>query len=700
MPFKPHKKRSPIHKKFQTSSRPATPTPADTTIPSASVQSLPLERLGLVPSTDTQANTSPGRVRSLLRTWYGAVKGIFSRSGSPASRQDDMTPKLTHSEAELGQMQSDFATDTDEVPSPRVAQFAPNEKSTGRNNDAADAGATSPEADEEARCTNATAQQDDMPLTLPQSHFELGQVQCASTTGAEDIPGPRVDEMPTGRNNHAAGATSPDVGIETRRIKAAIAWAGVKDSLRIVVRVSDVFPPLKSATEGVLAVIERFEAVEDNKKQFSALKMKLDLLIQLLEKYKDNVTPSIHDWINGLARSLEEKKTIIDKKINDHYMRKHLDSTFDTKLIMEELQSLTFVIDIILVQTNLQTNTIVTKMFHNAILEKVGYVSGSEFDSESNKGCLEGTRVMLLADILMWATDPASPHVFWLNGMAGTGKTTVTESFCSILQRKEMPGASFFCSRHKGRVDIHQIFPSLARGLARRYPSFRMALIKILEQDIDVLGLSLQKQYKTLLLQPAEDAFQGSSESIIMSVDALDECEDGEETTEKFLKVIIDNTPSVPLKFFLAGRPEMALRDNITTVSGSQILRLHDIEDHIVEADIELYLNKQLHRIKDLREKSTPWPPSELTAIVKKAGKLFIYASTAYKYISYKKGNPCHRLKELASSIQPLAVKGVDELYTIILDNAFSELDEKEQQQIYSCLSAIICARTPITSST
>ncbi|TFK39160.1 WD40-repeat-containing domain protein, partial [Crucibulum laeve] len=334
-----------------------------------------------------------------------------------------------------------------------------------------------------------------------------------------------------------------------------------------------------------------------------------------------------------------------------------------------------------------------------AILDKLGYVSGSEFNREDREGCLEGTRVMLLADILMWATDSVSPHVFWLNGMAGTGKTTVTETFCSILHKKELLGASFFCSRRKGRVDIHQIFPSLARALAHRYPSFEEALTKNLKQDIDPVGMNLQEQYQTLILQPAQIAFKGSPESIILCVDALDECENAEETTEKFLKAILENVLPAPLKLFLAGRPEIALRDSITSASGSQILRLHDIADHIIEADIELYLNKQLHNVKKLRETYTPWPPSELTAILKRAGKLFIYASTACKYISNKKGDPSHRLKELAFSTQPLAVKGVDELYTTILNNAFEDLDEKEQQQIQSCLSAIICSRTPITSA-
>ncbi|TFK34217.1 hypothetical protein BDQ12DRAFT_764135 [Crucibulum laeve] len=694
MSYKPHKKRSPILKRFQTNSRPTSPAPPlGTTVTSASVQSLPLEQPGLVPSTDPQVSVGPDVAGSPHRPWH---KRIFSRSGSPASRHD-MPSKLTQSQAELGQDQSAPAISAENIPVPKVVSLVHNEIPTGRNNHTA--GATSLDADKEARLSNAASQEDNIPPMLT-------QLQCASTTSDEDIPGPNIDKVSAGRINRAASTTSPDVDTKPQRTKAAVTWAVVKDTLQAVADVSDVFPPLKSATVGVLTVIKRFEAVEDNQEQFSELKMKLDLLIQLLDKYKDNVTPSICEWMKGLAHTLENKSAAIKTMMDGPYRTKLLDSTFNKRFVQEQLQSLTCIIDIILVQTSLEANTTVTntnitviKMFHNTILDKVGYVSGSDFDSENNKGCLEGTRVMLLADILMWATDPASPHVFWLNGMAGTGKTTVTESFCSILHRKKNPGASFFCSRHEGRVDIHQIFPSLARGLARRYPSFKMALIKTLEQDIDPVGLSLQKQYQTLILQPAEDAFKGSSEPIILSVDALDECEDAAEITEKFLKAIMDNVPSVTLKFFLAGRPEMALRTNITSASGSQILRLHEIEDHIVERDIELYLNKQLYSIEELREKYTPWPPSELKAIVKRAGKLFIYASTAYKYISYWKGNPCDRLEELASSTQPLAVKGVDELYTIILNAAFSDLVGREKKQIQTCLSSIICAQRPMSAA-
>ncbi|TFK34541.1 hypothetical protein BDQ12DRAFT_669295 [Crucibulum laeve] len=478
MPFKPHKQRSPIYKWFSTNNRPAAPAPPGTTaVPSASVQSPPPEQPGLVPSANPRVNVGPDAVRSSHRTWYGVAKGYFSRSGSPVPQQDDKPPKLTQSQVELGQVQWTSATGTEGIHGLGVVQLTPNEMPTGRNNHAA--GTTSLNIDKEA---------------------ELEQVEQESAISTED---------------HATVACSPDVDKEAKRTVAAVIWAAVKTTLHIIVRVSDVFPPLKSATEGVLVVIEQ---------------------VELLETAQDNVTPSIRNWINGLARSLEEKSTIIEKKKNNHYMRKLLDSTFDTNFIMEELQSLTFVIDIILPSlTNLAI-------------------------------CLKGTRVMLLADILMWATDSASPHVFWLNGMAGT---------------------VFFI----GKKFWEQV--SSVHVTKEGYPLFEKALTKILEQDIDPMGMTLQEQYQTLILQPAQVAFKGSSESIILSVDALDEY-------------------------------------------------------HIVEADIELYLNKQLYSIKELRETYTPWPPLELKAIVKRAGKLFIYASTAYKYISNKKGNPSHQLKELA----------------------------------------------------
>ncbi|KAJ7833331.1 hypothetical protein B0H14DRAFT_2178507, partial [Mycena olivaceomarginata] len=63
------------------------------------------------------------------------------------------------------------------------------------------------------------------------------------------------------------------------------------------------------------------------------------------------------------------------------------------------------------------------------------------------EGCLEGTRVDLLADLRAWSRNPDSPRIFWLDGMAGTGKSAIARSFCHMLRDDKQLGGSFFCLR-------------------------------------------------------------------------------------------------------------------------------------------------------------------------------------------------------------------------------------------------------------
>ena len=73
----------------------------------------------------------------------------------------------------------------------------------------------------------------------------------------------------------------------------------------------------------------------------------------------------------------------------------------------------------------------------------------------SRTECTSGTRVSVLKDIRNWALDasPESPHVYWLSGMAGTGKSTIAYTIAKDFDRlgdPELPkilAATFFCSR-------------------------------------------------------------------------------------------------------------------------------------------------------------------------------------------------------------------------------------------------------------
>ena len=48
-------------------------------------------------------------------------------------------------------------------------------------------------------------------------------------------------------------------------------------------------------------------------------------------------------------------------------------------------------------------------------------------------GCIKETRVKILEDLENWALNDLSSEVYWLVGMAGTGKSTILHTLCEIL---------------------------------------------------------------------------------------------------------------------------------------------------------------------------------------------------------------------------------------------------------------------------
>jgi hypothetical protein len=80
-------------------------------------------------------------------------------------------------------------------------------------------------------------------------------------------------------------------------------------------------------------------------------------------------------------------------------------------------------------------------------LAKLPYANGAAFDShaqEHESQCLPDTRVELCQKITRWSADPYGECVFWLNGMAGTGKSTIARHNGPKLCGPESSGSKFF----------------------------------------------------------------------------------------------------------------------------------------------------------------------------------------------------------------------------------------------------------------
>jgi hypothetical protein len=92
-----------------------------------------------------------------------------------------------------------------------------------------------------------------------------------------------------------------------------------------------------------------------------------------------------------------------------------------------------------------------------------------------------------LDEIELWTKDFNRSPVFWLNGLAGTGKLTKVKTIAERMFADGRLGASFFCSRDlEDMSDLRFIFPTLAFQLAHKYPEVRSVIVPLLRSNPDV----------------------------------------------------------------------------------------------------------------------------------------------------------------------------------------------------------------------
>jgi pantothenate kinase-related protein Tda10 len=74
------------------------------------------------------------------------------------------------------------------------------------------------------------------------------------------------------------------------------------------------------------------------------------------------------------------------------------------------------------------------------------------YQRQHDPTCLPNTRVDLLREIHSWADGENSPGIFWLSGLAGTGKSTIAQTVAADYHAEGRLAASFFFSRAGGDV--------------------------------------------------------------------------------------------------------------------------------------------------------------------------------------------------------------------------------------------------------
>ena len=132
------------------------------------------------------------------------------------------------------------------------------------------------------------------------------------------------------------------------------------------------------------------------------------------------------------------------------------------------------------------------------------------FDSkdQNHTTCHPRTWVNLLRQINDWIQLPNSKSIFWLNGSAGTGKSTVSWTIAKWLtsesdHRGVDLGASFFFRRGEGdRGSASLSFPTIVRQLILKIRGLDGIIADVVISDSIILDKALGEQFDKLLYQP------------------------------------------------------------------------------------------------------------------------------------------------------------------------------------------------------
>jgi len=285
-----------------------------------------------------------------------------------------------------------------------------------------------------------------------------------------------------------------------------------------------------------------------------------------------------------------------------------------------------------------------------------------------------------------------------LNGLAGTGKSTIAKTVAERLFAGGQLGASFFCSRDfEDRSNLTLIFPTLAVQLARKYTEFRSILTPLIQSDPEIAYESLYSQMNKLIVQPLNQ----SNISTVIVIDAIDECKD-EEPASAILSVLGRLISGIPkVKFFLTGRPEQHIHEGFRLpllVKMTDVFVLHEVEPSQVDSDVRLFFRHSFSELAG-RRKLDNWPTEkQLGRLCERAAGLFVYAAATVKFIDNNKRNPETQLDLLLHSqkIGAREGKSLDSLYASILQEAFGDDDPESTRSVFA---AVILAVNPLSPS-
>ncbi|KAJ7907041.1 hypothetical protein B0H13DRAFT_2503839 [Mycena leptocephala] len=295
--------------------------------------------------------------------------------------------------------------------------------------------------------------------------------------------------------------------------------------------------------------------------------------------------------------------------------------------------------------------------------------SNSGYQEQGKESCHPGTRVELLANIQEWVSDLSTegPHFLWVTGEPGSGKSTITAAVCRAFKDSHCLWAQLFINRnYQNTANPRFFFPSIAFQLAERSREVAHVISHALQEKPSLVDEVTEALVQQLFADPLRSASETTPlQAIAIVVDGLDECDSSD-----LPKLLSNMTTCLPAntKVLISSREEDAIRAAWATAPDTRQISVGTHNKSSID-DVESFLR---HQIQDIATKYhlDEWPgEEEVQKLCSQASGLFIWATTAMKYIRSQieiSGSEC--LDDVLDQLNTKGMEDIHLLYGTILD--------------------------------
>jgi type II secretory pathway predicted ATPase ExeA len=403
----------------------------------------------------------------------------------------------------------------------------------------------------------------------------------------------------------------------------------------------------------------------------------------------DYVTAITEHPLTELKASVENERGNIFRWIG---LVKHLHREKEAENILNQIDQLAESVKHLIEEFGLVNLRVAEESFYNSYI------------NEREDFCLPDTRTELLSQISRWADSVDSQCIFWLNGMAGTGKSTIARTVARSFDHKGQLGATFFFKRGEAdRSNAKFLISTLTRQLVARHRRMVPDVLNAIENDPNLSSKFLSEQFDKLLLQPLLKLRLNQPTTTVVVIDALDEC-NRDDDIQILLRLLprLQNVQSVRLRIFLTSRPELPIRLGFKQNNNHRDLVLHELPKPVIEHDIRLFLEHKLSEIRDERSLAKEWPENEnIEKLVKMAVPLFIFAATICRFVGDRDWLPEERLAAVLQDEAATSTSDIERTYLPVLNQLVLSKNERDCERLMdefqNIVGIIILLATPLS---